>query len=95
MSSSLQVSRTSASSVRLTPQLTAPATIPARQPQRTCLAKRIIACLDVRANDQGDLVVTKGDLIDGKFKIADVDEKSVTILTKGLSEPLKINFDEL
>ena len=27
----------------------------------THLAKRIIACLDVRANDQGDLVVTKGD----------------------------------
>ena len=27
----------------------------------TQLAKRIIACLDVRANDQGDLVVTKGD----------------------------------
>jgi imidazole glycerol-phosphate synthase len=28
------------------------------------LAKRIIACLDVRANDQGDLVVTKGDRYD-------------------------------
>ncbi|MDP2643307.1 MAG: imidazole glycerol phosphate synthase subunit HisF [Desulfobacterales bacterium] len=31
---------------------------------RTRLAKRIIACLDVRANDQGDLVVTKGDRYD-------------------------------
>jgi glutamine amidotransferase/cyclase len=30
----------------------------------TCLAKRIIACLDVRSNDQGDLVVTKGDQYD-------------------------------
>ncbi len=30
-------------------------------PQQTKLAKRVIACLDVRANDQGDLVVTKGD----------------------------------
>lgn len=30
----------------------------------TQLAKRIIACLDVRANDQGDLVVTKGDQYD-------------------------------
>jgi len=29
-----------------------------------CLAKRVIACLDVRANDQGDLVVTKGDQYD-------------------------------
>lgn len=28
------------------------------------LAKRVIACLDVRANDQGDLVVTKGDQYD-------------------------------
>lgn len=27
----------------------------------TQLAKRIIACLDVRSNDEGDLVVTKGD----------------------------------
>ncbi|MEN8232867.1 MAG: imidazole glycerol phosphate synthase subunit HisH, partial [Thermodesulfobacteriota bacterium] len=31
---------------------------------RTKLAKRIIACLDVRTNDQGDLVVTKGDQYD-------------------------------
>lgn len=30
----------------------------------TGLAKRVIACLDVRANDQGDLVVTKGDQYD-------------------------------
>ncbi len=33
-------------------------------PASTRLAKRIIACLDVRANDQGDLVVTKGDQYD-------------------------------
>lgn len=33
-------------------------------PPQTALAKRIIACLDVRANDQGDLVVTKGDQYD-------------------------------
>jgi glutamine amidotransferase/cyclase len=32
--------------------------------ETTLLAKRIIACLDVRANDQGDLVVTKGDQYD-------------------------------
>jgi glutamine amidotransferase/cyclase len=32
--------------------------------QETRLAKRIIACLDVRSNDQGDLVVTKGDRYD-------------------------------
>ncbi|MBW2144241.1 MAG: imidazole glycerol phosphate synthase subunit HisF, partial [Deltaproteobacteria bacterium] len=32
--------------------------------RQTKLAKRIIACLDVRSNDQGDLVVTKGDQYD-------------------------------
>jgi glutamine amidotransferase/cyclase len=37
---------------------------PLRLSARTTLAKRIIACLDVRANDQGDLVVTKGDQYD-------------------------------
>lgn len=31
---------------------------------KTKIAKRVIACLDVRANDQGDLVVTKGDQYD-------------------------------
>ncbi len=32
--------------------------------ETTRMAKRIIACLDVRSNDQGDLVVTKGDQYD-------------------------------
>jgi len=32
--------------------------------QKTQIAKRIIACLDVRNNDAGDLVVTKGDQYD-------------------------------
>jgi glutamine amidotransferase/cyclase len=35
-----------------------------RTPEKTHLAKRIIACLDVRSNDRGDLVVTKGDQYD-------------------------------
>ncbi|MDJ0912554.1 MAG: imidazole glycerol phosphate synthase subunit HisF [Desulfobacterales bacterium] len=34
----------------------------------TQLAKRIIACLDVRSNDRGDLVVTKGDQYDVREK---------------------------
>ncbi len=34
----------------------------------TRLAKRIIACLDVRSNDAGDLVVTKGDQYDVRDK---------------------------
>jgi glutamine amidotransferase/cyclase len=37
---------------------------PVRLLDGTRLAKRIIACLDVRTNDQGDLVVTKGDRYD-------------------------------
>jgi glutamine amidotransferase/cyclase len=37
---------------------------PAHVSPGTRLAKRIIACLDVRSNDQGDLVVTKGDQYD-------------------------------
>jgi len=43
-----------------------PAAAAAFQPPggETRLAKRIIACLDVRSNDQGDLVVTKGDQYD-------------------------------
>ncbi|PID72323.1 MAG: imidazole glycerol phosphate synthase HisHF [Desulfobulbus propionicus] len=41
---------------------------PARNTAPTKLAKRIIACLDVRSNDQGDLVVTKGDQYDVREK---------------------------
>ncbi|KAH0613607.1 uncharacterized protein H6S33_005493 [Morchella sextelata] len=36
----------------------------------TGLTRRVIACLDVRANDQGDLVVTKGDQYDVREKAA-------------------------
>lgn len=32
--------------------------------KKSALAKRVIACLDVRSNDSGDLVVTKGDQYD-------------------------------
>jgi imidazole glycerol-phosphate synthase len=39
-----------------------------RVSRSTRLAKRIIACLDVRSNDQGDLVVTKGDRYDVREK---------------------------
>ena len=38
--------------------------IPPEVSSETHLAKRIIACLDVRTNDRGDLVVTKGDQYD-------------------------------
>jgi len=42
--------------------------IPPRVSRQSRLAKRIIACLDVRTNDQGDLVVTKGDQYDVREK---------------------------
>ncbi|WP_296806174.1 imidazole glycerol phosphate synthase subunit HisF [Thiocapsa sp.] len=41
-----------------------PTTTPSSDRSPTHLAKRIIACLDVRTNDAGDLVVTKGDQYD-------------------------------
>ncbi|KAF9917140.1 Histidine biosynthesis bifunctional protein hisB [Lobosporangium transversale] len=40
----------------------APSYVP--EPSKDEFTKRIVACLDVRANDQGDLVVTKGDQYD-------------------------------
>ena len=41
------------------------------------------------------LIVTRGDSIDGKYNITDLDEKSATISAQELSTPLKISFDEL
>jgi len=40
---------------------------------KTTLSKRVIACLDVRSNDIGDLVVTKGDQYDVREKGGDQD----------------------
>jgi glutamine amidotransferase/cyclase len=45
-------------------EMASDATQPIRTTANTTLAKRIIACLDVRTNDRGDLVVTKGDQYD-------------------------------
>jgi len=41
------------------------------------------------------LIVTRGDRIDGKYEITDLNEKSITITAKGLSQPLQIDFEEL
>ncbi|KAF5313208.1 hypothetical protein D9619_003490 [Psilocybe cf. subviscida] len=46
------------------------------------LTKRVIACMDVRANDQGDLVVTKGDQYDVREK-AVAPSSSTTVETAG------------
>ena len=50
---------------------------------RNGLTLRIIACLDVRTNDQGDLVVTKGDQYD-------VREKSVKSAVRNLGKPVEM-----
>jgi glutamine amidotransferase/cyclase len=42
--------------------------LPPHRFSETRLAKRIIACLDVRSNDQGELVVTKGNRYDVREK---------------------------
>jgi imidazole glycerol-phosphate synthase len=49
------------------------------------LTKRIIACMDVRTNDEGDLVVTKGDQYDVREKPSDPnsDPSSVVSNTAG------------
>ncbi|KAF7521072.1 hypothetical protein G7054_g12569 [Neopestalotiopsis clavispora] len=47
------------------------------------LTKRVIACLDVRTNDQGDLVVTKGDQYD-------VREKSEGGNVRNLGKPVEM-----
>lgn len=44
---------------------------PISNSESTGLTKRVIACLDVRANDQGDIVVTKGDQYDVREKTSD------------------------
>ncbi|KAI4307985.1 hypothetical protein L6164_031106 [Bauhinia variegata] len=41
------------------------------------LAKRIIACLDVRTNDKGDLVVTKGDQYDVREQTKDKEVRTL------------------
>jgi imidazole glycerol-phosphate synthase len=41
------------------------------------LTRRVIACLDVRTNDQGDLVVTKGDQYDVREKIEGGDVRNL------------------
>lgn len=55
--------------------LSAEALATAAEPTR--FAKRIVACLDVRANDRGDLVVTKGDQYDVREKDGERDVRNL------------------
>lgn len=63
-------------------ELTAAAAEPVETP-RGGLTNRVIACLDVRANDAGDLVVTKGDQYD-------VREKSGANEVRNLGKPVEL-----
>jgi glutamine amidotransferase/cyclase len=56
---------------------------PIRSSGGTRLAKRIVACLDVRTNDDGDLVVTKGDRYD-------VREKTTERAVRNLGRPVEL-----
>ncbi|THH34142.1 hypothetical protein EUX98_g155 [Antrodiella citrinella] len=57
--------------------------IPHAPRPRDGLTKRIVACMDVRSNDQGDLVVTKGDQYD-------VREKAVAGAVRNLGKPVAL-----
>jgi glutamine amidotransferase/cyclase len=57
------------------------------------LSKRVIACLDVRANDQGDLVVTKGD----QYDVRESDDEGSDNAVRNLGKPVELAqryFDE-
>lgn len=63
--------------------ITGKATVICEQPGRGGLTYRVIACLDVRSNDAGDLVVTKGDQYD-------VREKSEAGDVRNLGKPVEL-----
>jgi len=56
------------------------------------LTKRIIACMDVRANDEGNLVVTKGDQYDVRENSAPSSEQSAvtTGAVRNLGKPVSL-----
>lgn len=54
--------------VPLASSLRATAKVSSASSSKSGLAKRVVACLDVRENDTGDLVVTKGDQYDVREK---------------------------
>ena len=56
------------------------------QSVRAGLTRRVIACLDVRTNDQGDLVVTKGD----QYDVREKDTKATGRQVKNLGKPVEM-----
>ncbi|KAG0058039.1 Histidine biosynthesis bifunctional protein hisB, partial [Linnemannia elongata] len=63
----------------------APTFVP--EPTQDQFTKRIVACLDVRANDQGDLVVTKGDQYDVREQSTDGQEQGDV---RNLGKPVEL-----
>ncbi|KAG0134075.1 hypothetical protein HOY82DRAFT_555276 [Tuber indicum] len=70
-SAGLRVLKAFLNGICVSPLSDARAAEPAEGPRLGGLTRRIIACLDVRTNDQGDLVVTKGDQYDVREKSAE------------------------
>lgn len=66
--------------------------IPRLPRPRDGFTKRIIACLDVRANDDGDLVVTKGDQYDVREKVSSSDATTVKAAggVRNLGKPVSL-----
>eukprot|EP00271_Cylindrocystis_brebissonii_P011662 TRINITY_DN29562_c0_g1_i1.p1 TRINITY_DN29562_c0_g1~~TRINITY_DN29562_c0_g1_i1.p1 ORF type:complete len:654 (+),score=111.77 TRINITY_DN29562_c0_g1_i1:136-2097(+) len=57
-----------------------------RKKLASSLAKRVIACLDVRSNDQGDLVVTKGD----QYDVREQEEGAGSGDVRSLGKPVEL-----
>ncbi|KAH7883524.1 hypothetical protein F5I97DRAFT_1831269 [Phlebopus sp. FC_14] len=64
--------------------------IPRPPKQTDSLTKRIIACMDVRANDQGDLVVTKGDQYDVREKSSGNTAVNTAGAVRNLGKPVAL-----
>lgn len=80
----LEASPAELSSAPTTPNPPFRSTDPSPSPREgSGLTSRIVACLDVRSNDQGDLVVTKGDQYD-------VREKSDDRGVRNLGKPVEL-----
>ncbi|CAI6334565.1 unnamed protein product [Periconia digitata] len=60
--------------------------VPTAADTKTGLTRRVIACLDVRTNDQGDLVVTKGD----QYDVREKDGVSSGGQVRNLGKPVEI-----
>ncbi|KAG5189412.1 imidazole glycerol phosphate synthase [Tribonema minus] len=64
------------------------APVPVAEGVRTVLRKRLVACLDVRTNDAGDLVVTKGDQYAVREEATDGQTKGVV---RNLGKPVELS----